>query len=91
MTAGNRYVLRAPLDGMALADDHRQLAEPMRFADAYASLEEEDIGPDLREEWLAEGWLTEQAPGYRYTHGIPLGTARSLLGEDNLPLDRSKR
>lgn len=91
VTAENRYALRYPLNGVALADDYHEAAEEMSFADAYASLEEDDITPDLRNEWLNDGWLLRRDEGYRYTHGIPLGVARALLGEENLTLDRSLR
>lgn len=91
VTAGNRYALRYPLDSITLADDFRALAEPMTFSDAYAHPEDEEITPVLRNEWLAEGWLAEEAEGYRYTHGIPLAEARKRLGDDNLTRDRSLR
>ena len=91
VTEDNRYALRFPLDGMALAADYGDYAAPMNFQDAYATVEEDAISPDKRNEWLAAGFLTGVEGGYRYTHGIPLSTARGLLGKDNLTLDRELR
>lgn len=91
VTADNSYALKFPLSGLALSEDYSAHAQPLEFADAYAVVEEDALTPDLRKSLLAAGHLEEHAAGYRYTRGIPLSTARQLLGPDALTLDRSMK
>jgi hypothetical protein len=89
VTADNSYALRYPLQGLALSEEYAAHAQRLTFADAYAVIEEDAITPNLRNDLLAEGYLEAHEEGYRYTHGIPLSTARQLLGPDALTLDRA--
>jgi len=92
VTRENRYVLRYPLSGIAVADDIGTLATPVVFADSYAVLAEDEIGVEERNALLAGGHLERlEEGGYRYTEGVPLEDLRPLLGEDNLTLDRALR
>jgi hypothetical protein len=58
----NHYVVRFPADGIALSDDLDALAQPTRFADRYAVVDEEDISPDWRNEMAQAGFLVEFTP-----------------------------
>lgn len=90
VTADNRYALRYPAEGLEVADDLAALARPMDFADAHAVLDYEALDPDERNAMLEQGLLNAQEDRrYKLTHGIPLGAARRLLGEDNLTRDRA--
>jgi len=89
VTATNRYALRFPLTGMALDADYAAAAGPVRFADAHAVFDEDQLTPDLRKPWLEAGWIERDGQGYRFAWGIDLKAARELLGADNLTRDRN--
>ena len=92
VTTSNRYALRYPLFGMAIADDVAALVEPMEFTDAYAFPEDEDLTVAERNELLAAGYLERREDGrFRFTHGIELSALRQLIGAKNLTLDRAAR
>lgn len=89
VTRANRYALRYPAEGIALADDFRPLAGAMDFADAYATLPADGIGPTERDALLRDGFLARHGDGFIYTQGIELAAVRQLLGTDNLTRDRA--
>ena len=90
VTADNRYALRYPPEGLEVADDLETLAVPIDFADKHAVLDYEALDPSERNALLQQGLLEEREERrYKLTHGIALGDARALLGEDNLTRDRA--
>lgn len=90
VTADNSYALRYPPSDIQLTDDLAALARPMQFADPYAAVEDDELAIAERDTLLEGGWLVKQDDGrYRFTHGIPLGAIRPLLGEENLTRDRN--
>ncbi|NIP17430.1 MAG: hypothetical protein GWM87_04160 [Xanthomonadales bacterium] len=91
VSRSNRYVLRFPPKGIALSDDLEELAEPTDFADRHALVEEEDLSPAERDDLLARGLLEPAGERFRYTHGVELGSVRTLMGEKNLTRDRFLR
>jgi hypothetical protein len=58
----NRYAIRYPADGILLSDELSPLARPIRFADSYAVVDEEDISPEWRNEMAEAGYLVEFIP-----------------------------
>ena len=76
----NRYALAHPADGILLRDDLAALARPMRFADRYALVADDDLLPARREDLLAQKAIEEHGEqAWRYTQGIPLPEARQLI------------
>lgn len=57
----NRYAVRLPVTGIRLADALGGLAQPMRFSDPYALVDDEALTVALREALLAAGQITPWA------------------------------
>ncbi|KAA9132075.1 hypothetical protein F3N42_07860 [Marinihelvus fidelis] len=90
VTADNGYALRYPPSNFELTNDLAALARPLQFADPYAVVDDDELTIAERDALLEGGWLVQQDDGrYRFTHGIPLGDLRPLLGEENLTHDRT--
>lgn len=92
VTTDNQYVVRWPLDTIALHEDAEDLVQEFNFhgAGAFIDLREET---SIRREQIVENqYLVKTEDGrYRYTRGIPLSDFRQLLGEENLTRDRIQR
>lgn len=84
-----RYAVRYPLNGLLLADDLKEHVSDMQFQDSYAVLEDDEISPDVRNDLLEKGFLTETEGRFAYTQGIDISVFRKLMGPDALTLDRS--
>ena len=84
VTADNRYALKHPVDGIVLTDDVEQLAQEYDFRDSYALVSEEDLSPAKRDELLASGLIVPYQGEFKYTHGIDLTAARSLISAEAL-------
>jgi len=75
-----RYVVRAPVDGIAIADPLDDVTREYEFADRYALEDSESIPPSERNRLLAEGSLAPRGDGYVYTRGVALSELRKLMG-----------
>ena len=84
VAADNRYALKYPVNGIALTDKLDQLALSYDFHDNHALISEEDLSPTERDTLLANGLITPYQEGFKYTHGIDLTAARSLIGSELL-------
>ena len=84
-----RYAVRYPLNGLLLADDVTTHVKDMQFQDSYAVLEDDEINPDVRNDLLSKGFLTEIDGRFVYTRGIDISAFRKLMGPDVLTLDRT--
>lgn len=81
----NRYALRYPADGILLADEFSALARPMRFADPYSVVRDEELLPARRESLLEMGAIEPDGDdGWRYTRAVPLSAARTLIDPEAL-------
>ena len=82
----NRYALRFPVTGVELSDSIAELAEDMDFSDPYAIVDDESLDPALRDALLAAGHIEEwkQARQWKYTRGVDLESARSLITPEAL-------
>lgn len=81
----NRYALRYPADGILLADGLSDLARPMRFADPYSTLSDEELLPARRDTLLQMGAIERDGDdGWRYTRAVPLSEARKLIAPEAL-------
>jgi len=90
VTADNGYALRWPTDGIRSAAVPADLALPLKFADRDAIVDDASLTVEHRNDWRSAGWLRELEDGrFTFTRGIPLDQVRSLIGEENLTLDRS--
>lgn len=85
----NRYALRYPVSGIAVADDLNPYARSMDFSDEYAHVKDENISPDERQALLDAGYLVKNGQRFAFTHGIELSVIRKLMGPDALTVDRS--
>jgi len=79
VTQDNRYALKYPIDGVKLTDKLGDLARKYDFHDYYAEVAEDSISPDKRDALLAAGYITPYADGFKYTYGVDLTAARSLI------------
>jgi hypothetical protein len=84
VTADNRYALKYPVKGIDLADNLDKLAIEYEFHDNYALVSEETLSPAERDDLLARGLIIPYQGKFKYTHGIDLTTARSLIGIEAL-------
>jgi hypothetical protein len=81
----NRYALRYPPGGIALADPLEALAEPMAFADRYALVDDEALPPAERNALRDAGHIEDAGDGrWRYTRGVDLTTVRRLIDPEAL-------
>ena len=80
----NRYALKYPLDGIALTDKLDHLVLSYDFHDTHALVSEEDLPPVERDALLAKGLIVPYQEGFKYTHGIDLTAARSLISSEAL-------
>ena len=85
----NRYALKYPPSGIELSDDLTLHATAMEFRDRYVVVTDDDIEVAERNQLLASGMLSRVEGGYKFTHGVDLGTVRQLMGPDALTIDRS--
>ena len=79
VTEDNRYALKYPVDGITLADKLDRLVLSYDFHDNHALISEEDLSPTERDALLANGLIITYQEGFKYTHGIDLTAARSLI------------
>ena len=84
VTARNRYALKYPVDGIELTDKLDQLAVQYDFRDDHALVSEESLPPVERDALLAKGLIIPYREGFKYTHGIDLTAARSLISAEAL-------
>ena len=84
VTKDNRYALKYPADGINLSDDLAPLVSRFEFRDNYAVVAEEDLSPAERDTLLAKDLIVAYQGNYKYTHGVDLTTARSLISADAL-------
>jgi hypothetical protein len=89
VTEDNSYALRVPATGIGVSDPLADLATEMAFADSYALVADEDLQPELRDQWLADGFLKKTGEQFEYTHGIALGDIRQLMGPEGHSIDRT--
>lgn len=76
----NRYAIRYPADGIALADPLGALAVEMKFSDSYAVVSDTELLPADRDAMREEGDIVPYSPGqWIYTRGIPLAHIRELM------------
>lgn len=86
----NRYALRYPIEGFRLTDKLDELAVKYDFRDNYALVSEESLSPGKRDDLLASGLIIPYQGKFKYTHGIDLTTARSLIAAENLKPKKSR-
>ncbi len=79
VTEDNRYALKYPVDGIKLTDNLDQLAKKYDFHDYYSVVAEESLSPEKRDALLAKGLIKPYEDGFKYTHGVDLTAARSLI------------
>lgn len=84
VTRDNRYALKYPLKGINLSDELDELATSLEFHDGYALVAEEDLAPSERDDLLARGLIIPYKGKFKYTHGVDLTTARSLIPAEAL-------
>jgi len=86
----NRYALRYPLDGFQLTDKLDELALEYDFRDNYALLSEESLSPEKRDDLLTRGLIIPYQDQFKYTHGVDLSTARSLIAAEALKPNKNR-
>jgi hypothetical protein len=90
VTRNSRYALKFPLKGIDIADELEGLATGYEFRDSYAVFDEDSISPSERDELLNRGLIIPYQGRFKYTHGIDLSTARSLISADALKTKRNR-
>jgi hypothetical protein len=80
----NRYALKYPIVGLRLADKLDELATEYDFQDYYALVSEESLSPAERDDLLERGLIVPYQDQFKYTHGIDLTVARSLIKAEAL-------
>lgn len=84
----HRYALKYPVEGIELTDKLDELVEAYDFHDNYAVVADDELTPVDREKLLVSGLVIPYQDGFKYTHGIDLGTVRGLIDAKAL---KSKR
>jgi len=84
VTRDNRYALKYPVNGIAVEERLDELASAYEFRDNYALVSKETLPVDERNALLANGMIIPYQDKYKYTHGIDLTTARSLIAPESL-------
>ncbi len=79
VTQDNRYALKYPVTGIKLTDKLSDLAQKYDYHDYYAVLPDGSLDPQKRDKLLAGGFIVPYQDGYKYTYGVDLSAARSLI------------
>lgn len=90
VTEDNRYALKYPPEGIHLADNLEDLARGYAFRDNYAVVADESISPGDRNKLLEKGLIAPYQDGFKFTHGVDLTSARSLIDPAALKPDRPR-
>lgn len=84
VTQDNRYALKYPVDGIDLKDRMDELVSKYDYHDNYAVVPEEGLSPAERDRLLADGLIVPYQGDFKYTHGVDLTSARSLIRAEAL-------
>lgn len=89
VTQKNQYALKYPVEGIRLKDNLNELAGKFDYHDNYAVVSDESLTPEVRHELLERDLIIPYQDNYKYTHGVDLTSARSLITTEALKPRRS--
>jgi len=91
VTDDNRYAVRWPQDKLHLDEGDEALVQELDFVGPDSFIDVSEMTSIRRNDLQQQYRLEDAGDGrYRYTRGIPLEDFRTLLGADNLTLDRQQ-
>ena len=89
VTQNNQYALKYPVEGIKLTDNLDELVSKFDYHDNYAVVADESLTPEVRNDLLARDLIIPYQDNYKYTHGVDLTRARSLITTEALKPRRS--
>ena len=91
VTTNNRYAVRWPQDDLHLEASDEALIQELEFIGPGSTIDVSEMTSIRRDNLQKRYLLADAGDGrYRYTRGILLEDFRTLLGADNLTLDRQQ-